>query len=69
VQVDYVEPDTKVYASAIVTDIAGSWGQARISHPGKLTAATKTKYIHDDSAGEGTRVYIIDTGILANHDV
>jgi subtilisin family serine protease len=58
-----------VYASTIITDVAGSWGQARISHPSKLTEDTKTEYIHDDSAGEGTRVYIIDTGILTEHDV
>nr|P85156.1 RecName: Full=Subtilisin-like serine protease AS-E1 [Acremonium sp.] len=35
------------------------WGLARISH--RTTGATS--YVYDDSAGEGTCSYIIDTGI------
>jgi len=39
------------------------WGLARISHrnPGS------TDYVYDTSAGEGTCVYVLDTGINAQH--
>ncbi|KAA8895792.1 peptidase S8/S53 domain-containing protein [Sphaerosporella brunnea] len=67
-EVDYVEPDVKVFASQIVTAAAGSWGQARISQRSKLTATTKGTFYYDDTAGEGATVYIVDTGILASHD-
>lgn len=49
---------------------APSWGLARLSSKTKLTEETKTIYHYDDeAAGEGTTAYIIDTGILAEHDV
>jgi hypothetical protein len=69
-QVEYFEPDCKVYASKIIKDTeAKSWGLARISHKEKLAENTKTTCIYDSSAGEGARAYIIDTGILAEHEV
>jgi oryzin len=67
-EVDFVEPDIKVYASKIITDTTTSWGLARICHPEKLTDETREEYIYDSSAGKGTRAYIIDTGILEQHD-
>ncbi|KAF8244830.1 subtilisin-like protein, partial [Wilcoxina mikolae CBS 423.85] len=67
-EVDYVEEDIKVYASNTVTDKAGSWGLARISHRGTLTADNKNTYVYDSSAGEGTRAYIVDTGIYVDHE-
>lgn len=44
-----------------------SWGLARLSHQQKLTAPTKTSYEYDDTAGEGVRAYVIDTGVFAEH--
>lgn len=41
------------------------WGLARISHREKGT----NTYIYDDSAGEGTCAYVLDTGIYTDHDV
>lgn len=41
------------------------WGLARISH----RATGETTYVYDESAGEGTCAYIIDTGIYVNHTV
>lgn len=68
-EVEYFEPDCKVYASKIIKDTeAKSWGLARISHKEKLAENTKTTCIYDSSAGEGARAYIIDTGILAEHE-
>ncbi|KAF8537942.1 peptidase S8/S53 domain-containing protein [Trichophaea hybrida] len=66
-EVDYVEEDIKVYASSTVTDKAGSWGLARISHRDTLTQDNKNTYVYDSSAGKGTRAYIVDTGINVNH--
>lgn len=41
------------------------WGLGRISHrrPGITT------YTYDDSAGQGTCSYVVDTGIDASHPV
>lgn len=68
-EVDFIEPDYKVYTKAIVTqNDTPSWGLARISHNRKLTSETRTTYTYDSSAGEGVRAYVIDTGILADHE-
>ncbi|KAG0640181.1 peptidase S8/S53 domain-containing protein [Tuber brumale] len=68
-EVDFIEPDYKVYTKALITqNNAPSWGLARMSHNEKLTPDTRTTYTYDSSAGEGTRAYIIDTGILADHE-
>lgn len=74
----HVEPDTKVYASvpiqqrdvapfangSLVTQNGSTWGLARISHeePGA------NSYIYDSSAGEGSFIYVIDTGIYTEHN-
>ncbi|PWW74204.1 subtilisin-like protein [Tuber magnatum] len=68
-EVDFIEPDYKVYTKALVTqNDVPSWGLARISHNEKLTPSTRTTYTYDSSAGEGTRAYVIDTGILVDHE-
>lgn len=68
-EVDFVEPDYKVYALDVETqENAPSWGLARLSHSEVLTADNKGTYTYDSTAGEGTYAYIIDTGILANHE-
>jgi len=68
-EVDYVEPDYKVYALDVETqENAPSWGLARLSHSEVLTAENKGTYTYDSAAGEGSYAYIIDTGILANHE-
>ena len=41
------------------------WGLGRISH----RRGGNTTYEYDDSAGQGTCSYIIDTGIEADHEV
>ena len=40
-----------------------SWGLARISHRNHGS----TTYVYDSSAGTGTFVYVIDTGVLPTH--
>lgn len=70
-QVDYISPDSLIYTSAVISENdSESWGLARLSHTTLLTTnKSKHTYGYDDSAGEGTRAYIIDTGIFAEHDV
>ena len=47
-----------------------SWGLARLSSSQKLTNDTSSVYRYDQAAaGEGTTAYIVDTGILAEHEV
>jgi len=58
-----------VYASQLVTEPAASWGLARISSKPALVESAAHQYTYDSSAGEGVRVYVVDTGILAEHDV
>lgn len=59
----FIEPTTKVKASALTTQSNAPWGLGRISHREKGS----TNYIYDSSAGAGTFAYIIDTGINIAH--
>ncbi|KAI4861625.1 peptidase S8/S53 domain-containing protein [Hypoxylon rubiginosum] len=60
--VDYIEQDAVVTIQA--TQENADWGLARLSSsdPGSTT------YTYDDSAGEGTCAYVIDTGIYVEHE-
>jgi subtilisin family serine protease len=69
-QVESIEQDAIVKASlgevekrALVTQSSSTWGLARISHANKGS----TSYTYDSTAGAGTCVYIIDTGIETSH--
>lgn len=59
--VDYIEQDSIVTIQA--TQDNAPWGLARISsqEPGGTT------YTYDESAGEGTCAYVLDTGIDVEH--
>ncbi|KAF2626160.1 subtilisin-like protease [Macroventuria anomochaeta] len=61
--VEYIQRDVKMHAYGLIYQNPATWGISRISHrqPGNST------YIFDDSAGEGTCAYIIDTGIFVDH--
>ncbi|OTB02284.1 hypothetical protein M426DRAFT_24907 [Hypoxylon sp. CI-4A] len=60
--VDYIEQDAIVTIKA--TQSNADWGLARLSN----ADAGSTTYTYDDSAGEGTCAYIIDTGIEVDHE-
>jgi subtilisin family serine protease len=74
-QVEYVEQDAIVRANlgevdslekrAYTTQSSSTWGLSRVSHVNRQTSGTS--YTYDSSAGEGTCVYIVDTGIEASH--
>ncbi|UNI24386.1 hypothetical protein JDV02_010136 [Purpureocillium takamizusanense] len=59
--VEFLEQDAVVTISA--TQQNADWGLARLSSPKPGT----TDYTYDDSAGEGTCAYVIDTGVDATH--
>ncbi|KAI5860521.1 peptidase S8/S53 domain-containing protein [Durotheca rogersii] len=60
--VDYIEQDAVV--TILATQENADWGLSRLSssEPGTTT------YTYDDSAGEGTCAYVIDTGIYTEHE-
>ncbi|KAF4784063.1 subtilase [Colletotrichum scovillei] len=59
--VDFIEQDAIVTIKA--TQRSAPWGLARLSS----TAPGSTTYSYDESAGEGTCAYIVDTGIDIEH--
>jgi subtilisin family serine protease len=52
-----------VQTTATASESGSPWGLARISS----RAPNTTTYVYDDSAGEGTYTYIIDSGIYTAH--
>nr|CAD24291.1 subtilisin-like protease PR1G [Metarhizium anisopliae] len=61
--VDYVEQNAYYEAYSVTTQQQAPWGLARLSHrrPGA------SDYIYDESAGEGTCAYVVDSGLDAAH--
>jgi hypothetical protein len=64
-QVAWIEKDGRMHASLLTSRPDAPWGLDRISHrsPGS------TSYVYDTSAGSGTSVYVVDTGIYVDHSV
>ncbi|KAI8953308.1 peptidase S8/S53 domain-containing protein [Xylaria longipes] len=61
--VEYVQEDSQFYMSDYATQENAPYGIARISHRNR----GDNSYIRDDSDGDGTCVYVIDTGIKIDH--
>ncbi|KAI8086232.1 serine protease [Halteromyces radiatus] len=62
----YVEQDSLVYANELQRN--APWGLARVSHKKRLSFGTFNKYLYDEkTAGEGVKVYVIDTGVNIDH--
>ncbi|KAI0844108.1 oryzin precursor [Daldinia vernicosa] len=62
-EIAYITPDTKVSIASLKSQTSAPWGLTRISN----RAPDASNYTYDQSAGEGTYAYIIDTGIFADH--
>ncbi|KAI5859679.1 subtilisin-like protein [Durotheca rogersii] len=62
--VKYIEANTYVKASALMSQINAPDGLVRLSH----AQTNGTGYVFDDSAGEGITAYIVDTGIRVTHE-
>ncbi|OAA45778.1 cuticle-degrading protease bassiasin I precursor [Beauveria brongniartii RCEF 3172] len=61
--VESIEQDAIVSINAIVRQTGAPWGLGRISH----RARGATTYDYDSTAGAGTCVYVIDTGVYDAH--
>nr|ACZ28128.1 serine proteinase [Beauveria bassiana] len=61
--VETIEQDAIVSINAVVRQAGAPWGLGRISH----RARGATTYDYDSSAGAGTCVYVIDTGVYDSH--
>ncbi|KAF2739732.1 subtilisin-like serine protease-like protein PR1A [Polyplosphaeria fusca] len=61
--VEYIQQDAEVHSQVYVSEPGATWGLGRISH----IENGNTTYVYDDTAGEGTCSYIIDTGIYVDH--
>ncbi|TGJ83695.1 hypothetical protein E0Z10_g5064 [Xylaria hypoxylon] len=61
--VAYIEPDVMVETTETAFESDSPWGLARISS----REPNASSYAYDDSAGEGTYTYIIDSGIFVDH--
>lgn len=68
-KVDYIEKDGKVSAFDLSVRIPALWGLDRISHRERAANDLLHEYTYDSSAGEGTTVYVIDSGINIEHVV
>lgn len=63
-EVEYVEADTKVKASATLMQTNAPPGLERISH----AARGQKGYVFDSTAGKGITAYVVDTGIRTTHN-
>ena len=65
VQVEFIERDSIVTTDAVITQPHPPWGLARLSS----RTGNDTEYRYHESAGEGTCVYILGTGVDGGHPV
>jgi subtilisin family serine protease len=61
--VEFIQKDAEVHTMDWLSEGNSPWGLGRISH----TDPGNTTYIYDSTAGEGTCVYVLDTGIFTAH--
>jgi len=65
-EVDSIGPNQIFYIAAPVTQTGAPYGLARVSR--RSAVQTPYTYTYDDTAGAGTTVYVIDTGINVAHN-
>lgn len=63
-EVSYIEADAYVRLNALVTQQNATTGLARLSS----AQAGGSTYTFDDSAGQGITAFIVDTGIMEEHE-
>ncbi|KFA46894.1 hypothetical protein S40293_03613 [Stachybotrys chartarum IBT 40293] len=63
--VSYVEPELIFMPTAVITQEDASWALSQISNANPPSSSSG--YHYDDSAGEGSFIYVADTGILLDH--
>ncbi|PFH59833.1 hypothetical protein XA68_11782 [Ophiocordyceps unilateralis] len=65
--VEYVAQDSIVTGSGVEDLITNSWALSSLSHNTTWFGPLGYTYFRDDSVGEGTCSYVLDTGIEAKH--
>ena len=65
-RVAYVAPNTIVRTTSLIVQTPSEYSLIQISHQKNSTAYAKN-YVFDSSGGEGTCVYVIDSGINTQH--
>ncbi|RKF65560.1 Subtilisin-like protease 2 [Erysiphe neolycopersici] len=63
-EVEYIERDTHIYAYDLATQSNAPYGLGSISH---RSPQSTSSYVYDESAGKDVTVYIVDTGVYAEH--
>ncbi|KAG6826465.1 hypothetical protein H0H92_015677, partial [Tricholoma furcatifolium] len=70
-EVDSISEDGVVYTTDIVTQTNAPWGLSRLSAQSPVVGdvfGLNYSYAYDSSAGSGSNIYIIDTGIMTTHN-
>ncbi|KAG8757778.1 subtilisin-like serine protease [Ceratobasidium sp. 428] len=70
--IEYIEEDSVFKTTAIEDQTNAPWGLQRVSSnaalpPGSRANTLAFDYPNDDTAGQGVDVYVIDTGVNAQH--
>lgn len=60
------DPIVRISAQELTTPI--QWGLARLSQRMKISPSQQFEFRYNERAGEGTDVYVIDTGVFIEHD-
>ncbi|KAF5019286.1 hypothetical protein F66182_8704 [Fusarium sp. NRRL 66182] len=60
-----VEEDQQVHLAALTSQTNPPWGLSALSHANPPSSSEA--YIYDESAGEGTFSYVVDSGLFASH--
>lgn len=63
-EIDYIERDARVTTFDLNTQSDAPYGLGSISHS---KAETSSSYVYDGTAGKGVTVYVVDTGVYAEH--
>ncbi|KAF2467699.1 subtilisin-like protein [Lindgomyces ingoldianus] len=59
--------NSRISKRALTSAFGYNWGDVRISHRTKAAFAASTSYVYDTTAGSGTWIYVVDTGINIGH--
>ncbi|KAK6464355.1 peptidase S8/S53 domain-containing protein [Scheffersomyces coipomensis] len=63
--IQYIEPDSEVYLNEFKVQQNAMWGLAAGSH---REPHPKQEYLYDDQGGKGVVAYVVDTGIMIEHE-
>lgn len=65
--VEYIIPDNPVKAYLLRQQRPPSWGLARLSFTSQVGRSNRDSYIYPNSAGQGVDVWVLDSGVYAEH--